>query len=258
MEHGSAKRLFRKSKKPGWRKAIENSGLVKKYALKKAEQQVRKETHGHYPAPLAIVDTLRKGLSLSTKQKYDLEASTIAKLGGNAVTKECIRLFFLSEEAKKIPPEVGAEFDSKEIRQAAVLGAGAMGAGIALLFAKKGVDVRLKDIKPEFVASGVKTVRKLLDKDTKRKKLTKIEARDAEDRISPTIDYRGLKRADVVVEAVLEVMDIKQQVFRELAEATNSQTVLATNTSSLLVSDIAEGIPNPERIVGLHFFNPPH
>ena len=258
FEHGSAKRLFRKSKKPGWRKAIENSGLVKKYALNKAEQQVRKETHGHYPAPLAIVDTLRKGLSLSTKQKYDLEATTIAKLGGNAVTKECIRLFFLSEEAKKIPAEVGAEFDSKEIRQAAVLGAGAMGAGIALLFAKKGVDVRLKDIKPEFVANGVKTVRKLLDKDTKRKKLTKIEARDAEDRISPTVDYRGLKHADVVVEAVLEVMDVKQQVFRELAEATNPQTILATNTSSLLVSDIAEGIPHPERIVGLHFFNPPH
>lgn len=258
FEHGSADRLFRKSKKPGWRKAIENSSLVRKYALNKAEQQVRQETRGHYPAPLAIVDTLRKGLSLSTKQKFDLEASTIAKLGGNAVTKECIRLFFLSEEAKKIPLEVGAEFDSKEIRQAAVLGAGAMGAGIALLFAKKGVDVRLKDIKPEFVANGVKTVRKLLDKDTKRKKLSKIEARDAEDRISPTVDYRGLKHADVVVEAVLEVMDIKQQVFRELAEATNPQTVLATNTSSLLVSDIAEGIPHPERIVGLHFFNPPH
>ena len=258
FEHGSAKRLFRKSKKPGWRKAIETSGLVKKYALNKAEQQVRNETHGHYPAPLAIVDTLRNGLNLSTKQKFDLEASTIAKLGGNAVTKECIRLFFLSEEAKKIPPEVGAEFNSKEIRQAAVLGAGAMGAGIALLFAKKGVDVRLKDIKPEFVANGVKTIRKLLDKESKRKKLTRIEARDVEDRISPTVDYRGLKHADVVVEAVLEVRDIKQKVFRELADATNPQTVLATNTSSLLVSDIARGIPHPERIVGLHFFNPPH
>ncbi|MDA0587995.1 MAG: 3-hydroxyacyl-CoA dehydrogenase NAD-binding domain-containing protein [Planctomycetota bacterium] len=258
FEHGSGTRLFRKSNKPGWQKAIQNSGLVKKYALNKAEQQVRKETRGHYPAPLAIIETLRRGLSLSTKQKYDLEATTISKLGGNAVTKECIRLFFLSEEAKKIPEEVGADFDSKEIRQVAVLGAGAMGAGIALLFAKKGIDVRLKDIKAEFVANGVATVRTLLAKDVQRKKLTKIEARDAEDRISPTVDYRGLKQADIVVEAVLEVMDIKRQVFQELAEATGPETVLATNTSSLLVSDIAEGIAHPERIVGLHFFNPPH
>lgn len=258
FEHGNARRLFRKSRKPGWQKAIENLRFVKRYALNKAEQQVRKETHGHYPAPLAIVNTLRNGLSLNEQQKYELEATTISKLGGNAVTKECIRLFFLSEEAKKIPADVGAEFDAKEIRQAAVLGAGAMGAGIALLFAKKGIDVRLKDIKPEFVSQGVKTIRQLLSKDLKRKKLTEIQARDAEDRISPAIDYRGLRHADVVVEAVVEKLEIKRQVFNELAEATNPETVLATNTSSLLVSQIAEGIPHPERVVGLHFFNPPH
>lgn len=258
FEFGSAKRLFRKSKKPGWRKAIENSGLVKKYALNKAEQQVRKETHGHYPAPLAAIETLRRGIGQSEARRYELEATTIAKLGGNTITKECIRLFFLSEEAKKLPADIGAEFDSKQIRQVAVLGAGAMGAGIALLFAKKGIDTRLKDIRTDFVANGVKTVRDLLAKDVQRKKLTAIQARDAEDRISPTVDYRGLKHADVVVEAVLEVMDIKRQVFLELAEATGPETVLATNTSSLLVSDIAQGILHPERVVGLHFFNPPH
>jgi 3-hydroxyacyl-CoA dehydrogenase / enoyl-CoA hydratase / 3-hydroxybutyryl-CoA epimerase len=139
-----------------------------------------------------------------------------------------------------------------------VIGAGAMGAGIALLLARKGVATRLKDIKSEFVARGVKTVRDLLDKDTKRKKLSKRQAEEIFDRLSPATDYRGLKNADVVIEAVVEVTDIKRQVFAELAEATNSQTVLATNTSSLLVSDVARDVPHPERVVGLHFFNPPH
>lgn len=257
-EFGSASKLFRKSKKPGWQKFLEGTSAAQKFALKKARQQVMSKTHGHYPAPLMIIETFQKGLGADDKRKFKIEAEGISELAANPVTRECIRLFFLSEEAKKPPEELKAEFDSKELKQAAVIGAGAMGAGIALLLARKGVATRLKDIKPDFVANGVKTVRKLLAKDTKRKKLTKRQAEEVFDRLSPTTDYRGLKNADVVIEAVVEVPDIKRQVFAELADATNSETVLATNTSSLLVSDVAKDVPHPERVVGLHFFNPPH
>lgn len=257
-EFGSASKLFRRSKKPRWQKFLESTSPAKKFALKKARQQVMSKTHGHYPAPLAIIDVLARGLSASDDKRFAIEASGIADLAGNPVTRECIRLFFMQEDAKKPPEDIAAEFDSKDLKQAAVLGAGAMGAGIALLLARKGIATRLKDIKPEFVANGVKTVRKLLQKDTKRRKLTKRQAEEIFDRLSPTTDYRGLKNCDVVIEAVVEVMDIKRQVFAELAAASNSETVLATNTSSLLVSDVAEGVPHPERVVGLHFFNPPH
>lgn len=257
-EFGSASKLFRKSKKPGWQKFLEGTSAAQKFALKKARQQVMSKTHGHYPAPLMIIETFKKGLGADDKRKFKIEAEGISELAANPVTRECIRLFFLSEEAKKPPEELKATFDSKKLKQAAVIGAGAMGAGIALLLARKGVATRLKDIKPDFVANGVKTVRKLLAKDTKRKKLTKRQAEEVFDRLSPTTDYRGLQNADVVIEAVVEVPDIKRQVFAELAEATNPQTVLATNTSSLLVSDVAKGVPHPERVVGLHFFNPPH
>ncbi len=258
LERGSAMSLFRKSKKPGWRNAIENAGPVKKFAINKARQEVLKKTHGHYPAPLQILDTLQHGVSAGESKKFSLESNGIAKLAGSPVTRECIRLFFLSEEAKKPPQELTAQFDAKELKQAAVLGAGAMGAGIALLLARKGIATRLKDIKPEFVARGVQTIRDLLKKDVKRKRLTPRQAEEIFDRISPTVDYRGLKHADIVIEAVLEEMDIKRQVFAELAEATSDETVLATNTSSLLVSDVARDVPHPERVVGLHFFNPPH
>jgi 3-hydroxyacyl-CoA dehydrogenase/enoyl-CoA hydratase/3-hydroxybutyryl-CoA epimerase len=257
-EFGSASKLFRKSKKPGWQKFLEGTVAAKKFALKKARQQVMAKTHGHYPAPLMIIETFQKGLGADDKRRFRIEAAGISELAANSVTRECIRLFFLSEEAKKPPEELAATYDSKDLKQAAVIGAGAMGAGIALLLARKGVATRLKDLKSEFVANGVKTVRDLLGKDTKRKKLTKRQAEEVFDRLSPATDYRGLKNADVVIEAVVEVPDIKRQVFAELAEATNSETVLATNTSSLLVSDVARDVPHPERVVGLHFFNPPH
>lgn len=257
-EFGSASKLFRKSKKPGWQKFIEETSAAQKFALKKARQQVMFKTHGHYPAPLMIIETFQKGLGADDKRRFKVEADGISELAANPVTRECIRLFFLSEEAKKPPEELSVKFDAKELKQAAVLGAGAMGAGIALLLARKGVATRLKDIKSEFVARGVKTVRDLLAKDTKRKKLTKRQAEEIFDRLSPATDYRGLKNADVVIEAVVEVPEIKRQVFAELAEATNPETILATNTSSLLVSEIARDVPHPERVVGLHFFNPPH
>ncbi len=245
-------------KKPGWRRAIENARPVRNFAINKARQEVLRKTHGHYPAPLQILDTLQSGVAVGESARFDLESGGIARLAGNPVTRECIRLFFLSENAKKPPQELTAKFDAKELKQAAVLGAGAMGAGIALLLARKGIATRLKDIKPEFVARGVQTIRGLLERDVKRKRLTERQAEEIFDRISPTVDYRGLRHADIVIEAVLEEMNIKRQVFAELAEATSDQTVLATNTSSLLVSDIARDVPHPERVVGLHFFNPPH
>ncbi len=258
FEYGSADRLFRAPKKPGWRRAIENLTAVQNYALKKAEQEVLSKTHGHYPAPLAIINVFRRGLKASRAQRFSEESQGVALLAASPVTRQCIRLFFLQEDAKKKPAEIAADFDPKNLQQAAVLGAGAMGAGIALLCARKGISTRLKDIKPEFVARGVKTIRELVQKDVQRKRLTELEATRVYDKLSPTTDYRGLQHADVVIEAVLEEMSIKRRVFAELEAATSSETVLATNTSSLLVSEIARDVAHPERVVGLHFFNPPH
>lgn len=254
-------KLFRRRKPPLAKRiqnSIENNGLVKRYALRKATQQTMAQTHGHYPAPLAAIDVLRNGLTATAKQAFKFESETVAKLGESPVTQECMRLFFMQEDAKKPPASLTAKVNSDSINQAAVLGAGAMGAGIALLMAKKGVWTRLKDIKPEFVGKGMATIRKQVKSSVQRKRMTKVEAQNALDHVSPTVDYRGLRNADLVIEAVLEDSNIKRQVFQELAEATGPETVLATNTSSLLVTEIAKDVPHPERVVGLHFFNPPH
>ena len=99
-----------------------------------------------------------------------------ARLGENPVTRELVRLFFLSEAAKKAPPSLGAQADPESIRQAAVIGAGAMGAGIALLMAGRGIWTRLKDLSPEFVSRGMKTIRKLVATDVARRRITPLEA----------------------------------------------------------------------------------
>ncbi len=271
MKFGTASTIFKRPKRPLAARLTEAFPPLRKFAFNKAEGKVRHETKGHYPAPLAAIEALRAGFRQSSSTGFAAESAAIGRLADSPVTRECLRLFFLQEDAKKFVGHVSNVPDSEIAESsdkgghvgnvphnAAVLGAGAMGAGIALLMAQKGIWTRLKDIKPEFLAKGIATARKLIKSDLQRKRITPLQASDTLDRLRPTTDYAGLKNADLIIEAIVESLPIKQQVFRDLADATSSTTVLATNTSSLLVSDIAQGIPHPERIVGLHFFNPPH
>ncbi|WP_339911965.1 3-hydroxyacyl-CoA dehydrogenase NAD-binding domain-containing protein [Symmachiella dynata] len=246
-----------KRKPPLWKRIANNFGPIKKYILNKAEQRVQRQTRGHYPAPLKVIESLREQIASGTDSGYDVEAKAIAQLGQSPVTRELMRVFFLSEAAKKPPEDLTVKPDASAVTDAAVLGAGAMGAGIALLLARKNVWTRLKDINAKAVSAGLQTINGLLNKDLARKRITPLERTRTLDHLRPITDYSGLKRTDIVIEAIVENLEIKREVFRDLAEATGPDTVLATNTSSLTVSDIAEGMSRPQRIVGLHFFNPP-
>lgn len=256
---GSARSIFSRPKRSLVARLTESLSFLRNYAFRRAERETRKQTQGQYPAPLAAIDVLHAGFRQDPSIGFAAESAAIGRLADHPVTRECLRLFFLQEDAKKLDLSVvRIDKPGAELKNAAVLGAGAMGAGIALLMAQKGIWTRLKDISPEFVAKGMATARKLVQADVQRRRVTALQATDTLDRLRPTTDYSGLKNADIVIEAVVERLPIKQQVFQELAQATSSRTVLATNTSSLLVRDIAAGVPNPERVVGLHFFNPPH
>jgi len=252
---GTASALFKRPKRSLIARLTESIPPLRNYAFGKAEGKVRHETKGNYPAPLAAIEVLRSGFGQPPSIGFAAESAAIGRLADDPVTRECLRLFFLQEDAKR-PAEL-ADIATQPISNGAVLGAGAMGAGIALLMAQKGIWTRLKDIKPEFLAKGIANVRKWVKGDVQRKKVTPLQASDTLDRLRPTTDFSGFKQTDLVIEAIVESLPIKQQVFRDLAEATSPTTVLATNTSSLLVTEIAAGVPHPERIVGLHFFNPP-
>lgn len=143
--------------------------------------------------------------------------------------------------------------------QIAVLGAGSMGHGIAQVSAMAGHDVILRDIEEEFVEDGIEGIRTNLQGGVDRDKVTEDEMQTALDRISGTTDLESaVADADLVIEAVPEDMDLKKDVFSDVEAATGEETIIASNTSSMSVTEMGSVLEHPERIVGLHFFNPPH
>ncbi|WP_265109845.1 3-hydroxyacyl-CoA dehydrogenase family protein [Halosolutus halophilus] len=143
--------------------------------------------------------------------------------------------------------------------QIAVLGAGSMGHGIAQVSAMAGHEVVLRDVEEELVDDGLEGIRENLQGGVDRNKVTEREMETTLDRIEGTTDLeRAVADADLVIEAVPEEMDLKKDVFSDVEDAAGDETVIASNTSSLSVTEMASALDRPERAVGLHFFNPPH
>ncbi|MTI67708.1 MAG: 3-hydroxybutyryl-CoA dehydrogenase [Firmicutes bacterium] len=137
-----------------------------------------------------------------------------------------------------------------------VIGAGTMGSGIALVFAQSGYEVIMRDINDESLERGVKIITKNLDRSIKKERITEKKKEEILKRITATTDINALKDVDLVVEAAVENMDIKKKIFKELDEVCKEDTILATNTSSLSITEISSATNRPEKIVGMHFFNP--
>lgn len=143
-----------------------------------------------------------------------------------------------------------------EIKTIGVLGAGAMGNGIAQVAAQAGYNVVLRDIEDRFVAGGLKNIDKFLSKSVEKGKMTADDKGAVLGRIKGTTRMEDLKDVDFIIEAVLEVMDLKKQVFAELDELTRKDVILGTNTSSMSITEIATATKRPDKVVGMHFFNP--
>lgn len=137
-----------------------------------------------------------------------------------------------------------------------IIGAGTMGVGIAQAFASQGFDVVLRDIKPEFVDRGVQFIKGNLDRLVAKAKLTQEQAEEMLGRIQGTVELSLAKDADLVVEAAVENMAIKKQIFQELDSVCGPETILATNTSSLSITEVAAATSRPDKVIGMHFFNP--
>ncbi|MAW59198.1 MAG: hypothetical protein CMJ94_00025 [Planctomycetes bacterium] len=243
-------------KQRGWKSwAIDRNPLAVGMIMRKARETVLAKTRGNYPAPLRAIDLLGSALNTSLEAAAKKEADAIAELGPGKVCKALISIFHASEEAKKLGRRTD-DFTPRAIQQAGVLGAGVMGAGIASNFADRGVATRLFDLAPGALDTALHQHRKEIAKRLKRRRLQKHEALAAGDRLDTTRAMNGFGRADLIIEAVAERLEVKQSVFQQLAEQVSPECILATNTSSLSVTEIAAGVPHPERVVGMHFFNP--
>ncbi len=238
-----------------WRWLIDRNPLAINIIKSQAEKSVRRETRGQYPAPFAALAMVVRAPKLSMDAGLLEEAERVTPLITGSITKSLVGLFGRSEEAKKLAQLPSGE-RAAGIGRAGVIGAGVMGGGIASLFAEKGVATRLRDLDQAAVDASVYGHRVQIDKLKKKRRIKKHEAVAAIDRLEFTTEPVGFSRCELVIEAVAEKLAIKQAVLGELASAVAEDAILATNTSSLSVTAIAEGVPHPERVVGMHFFNP--
>ena len=233
-----------------------NTRLAARLIAKRVRPQLDRKTGGHYPALTKALEVVTEGLGRSIPGSLDLERRAIAELAETEACRNLIRLFFLQERSKKLT--AGTDTGKWAAKRIAVIGAGVMGAGIAQWTASRDVQVMLRDLDAEQVAKGMAAVAKLFADGTKRRVFTPVEARTAMDRISPVASEVPLKHADIVIEAAVEKMDLKKQIFKKLDDLAGPRTILATNTSALSVSELAAATRHPERVVGIHFFNPVH
>lgn len=246
---------------------MEKTPMGRSVILRKAKEQVLSKSRGQYPAPLTAIDVMKSagveyGEKLRGKPRSKAlarEAQGFGSVASTDVSKNLIRLFFLTEGIKKSNglPE-GAMVRGMSVAHAGVLGAGVMGGGIAQLLAEKNIPARMKDLNTQALALGVQSAAKIFQKQAQRKRITKRQLLQKINLISPTLDFSGFRSLDVVIEAVIEKMDVKQKVFQGLEGQVQDDCVIASNTSSLSISQMQSVLKRPERFAGMHFFNPVH
>ncbi len=238
----------RKSKPAGRLK----SALTKWPARKLLADKMRKETakkarEDHYPAPYRLIELFEKHGSSEAELKAN-ETRYFAPLMVSETSKNLRRVFKLTELLKAEAPK-GLKWTPK---RAHIIGAGTMGADIAGWCVANGMEVTLQDLSEEQIAKGIKAQEKLF----KRKFKTKPLRDAAKSRLIADPQGHGIKRADIIIEAIVENLEIKQNLFKDLEGKIKDDAVLATNTSSLKVEEIAKALQDPGRLIGIHFFNP--
>ncbi|HEV2845920.1 MAG TPA: 3-hydroxyacyl-CoA dehydrogenase NAD-binding domain-containing protein, partial [Thermoanaerobaculia bacterium] len=236
---------------------LEKNPVGRKILFDQARKKTLEQTRGHYPAPLRAIEVVRVGIEDGVRAGFDAEARAVAELATSRISKNLVHVFKLTEENKKETGLPGAA--PREVHNTAVLGAGVMGGGIAqLIAAEMDLPVRMKDVRDEALASGMHHAADLFQKQVTRRRLSAAESRRKIALLHPTLDYSGFGRVDMVVEAIVENMKVKQEVFAETAKHLPEDAILASNTSSLSIAGIGSKTPNPGRVVGMHFFNPVH
>ncbi|MEE1916334.1 fatty acid oxidation complex subunit alpha FadB [Pseudomonas asiatica] len=240
----------------GWRgrrRLREGGFILDGEVLAKAKADACKR-HPQVPAALAAVELLENTAEGNLEQALKAENLAFAAIAQTQAAHALVQLFindqFLRKKAK------GYAKAGRSTKHAAVLGAGIMGGGIAYTSAARGIPALMKDIAQPALDLGVDEAAKLLDKQVTGGRLPQAKADAILASIVPTLTYDGFDQADVVVEAVVENMKVKQSVLADVEQRVSNNTVLASNTSSLSIAEMAEALARPENFVGMHFFNP--
>ena len=223
-------------------------------AIEQLEQQIAKQARGQI-APRKAIQAVAMAATVPFDDALTREREMFAECLHGDQSKGLIHVFFAERAVGKVPG-ISPETPRREIRSAAVVGAGTMGGGITMAYVNAGVPVTLKEVSPEQLDRGMATIRQNYAASVRRGRLTQEQLEQRMAMITPTVDYQPLEDADIVVEAVFEGMDLKKQVFFEIDKIVKPGAILASNTSTLSIDEIASVTGRPESVIGHHFFSP--
>ena len=239
--------------KQGPLKLNENEAMM---TFETARAFITQKTKGQYPSPLTIVGVMQASAGLTIREALDVEAEGFAELAKTSEARALISLFLGDQLLKKKAKTYRKT--AKPVKKAAVLGAGIMGGGVAFQSAYKKIPITMKDISSSQLDLGMSEAAGILQRRVDRSRMDSRKMAETLTRITPSLSYDSLKEADLVVEAVVELEKVKRQVYQEMEEVLAEDAVLASNTSTISITKLAEGLKNPERFCGMHFFNPVH
>ncbi|UCH62786.1 MAG: enoyl-CoA hydratase/isomerase family protein [Fidelibacterota bacterium] len=226
-------------------------GPFKQLVYRAARQRVLAQTSGNYPAPLEILKVVRKSPGRSLARGLEREAEGFGRLAMTPEHRALTHVYFASRASK-----TALKAEPQEVRQVGILGSGLMGSGIATVCLDRGLTVRQKDLSLDALAGSRTHIQGYFNDRVRRHIISRREAGLILNHYSATTDYSGFRPAQMVIEAVFEDLDLKRKIVAELEEHCPPETVIATGTSSMPITKIAEGARHPERIIGMHFFSP--
>lgn len=238
----------------------ENGWPARAVVCAQARKLTLARTRGQYPSAMKAIEVIEQGLGKSLEEALEIESRGLSETVATPVCKNLIHVFHLREGNKKLTLDAWFPNQSAtrplRMGRVGVIGAGVMGSGIAHWIAARGFEVRLRDVKPEFVARGMENIASLFRDGVKRRRITVREAEQGLSRITATTDWSGFASCDLVIEAVIEDLKVKKPVFEQLSARLRPDAILASNTSAIPIDEIASCATNPGRVIGIHFFNP--
>ncbi|HEX4414095.1 MAG TPA: 3-hydroxyacyl-CoA dehydrogenase NAD-binding domain-containing protein [Lacipirellulaceae bacterium] len=238
-----------------WAAPIKISDIELGFLGATASAYIQQQTKGHYPAPLAALEVMLGAAGFDLETACQMETEGFVQLFGSPINRALLNVFFLNDRNKKASPTRANE-KPRKITSAAVVGAGVMGQGIAAANVKRNIPVSLMDMDQSAVARGVQGVLTEVAYNKRLKAPDVKRAVELAPLVNGTLSDVELSRADIIIEAIIEKRDLKQKLFTRIEPLTGDQSILCSNTSTIPITLLANGLDHPERFCGLHFFNP--